>query len=415
MVAGRAGSSWVAILLASFTLLAAACSGSVAPPPSGRAEITPRVSSAATPSATSSPAPAGLPLLVVVEARAKPSHYAVLPGLGDSYDTVAIAGFDGFARARQSFTPRSVPKLPAGGTPLLPPPAVTAGDAAYYADGAGVVRRLQPDGSVSQVADFATAAQQELWFAVSPDGKQVEASILTVPAAGGTWSLDLEVAALGGQPRKLRHDDLGAGTPAPTLVVGWDLGGPLATLSTKLSGGQADGGWHLHGSALVHLDAQGSPGPPVGGASCKPWSSAPDGSVLCSGSPPTVRDPAGNVLWTLPTGSYNLFGRALAPDAGHVAADSILVAADGWADKLAFGFVPEAWVDRTHLVGQVQDAAGKGDLDYVNADDALRGHNLGFVAVIVGGIATPPGIKNALPSPSPRPSPTPTPSPTASP
>lgn len=410
IVAGRAGSSRAAILLTCSTLLAAGCT-SAAPPPSGRAEITPRVSTAATAGAAPTPTAQSLPLVVVVEARGKGSHYGVLPGLGDAYDTVAIAGFDGFARARQSFTPRSVPALPGGGTPLLPPPAVTAGDAVYFADGAGEVRRLQPDGVVTQVADFALTAQQELWFAVSPDGKQIEASVLTVPAAGGAWTADLELASAGGQPRKLRHDDLGTATPAPTLVVGWDLGGPLATTGTKLSGGPADGGWQLHGSALVHLDAQGNPGPPLGGAGCKPWSSAPDGTVLCSGSPPSVRDPAGNVLWTLPSGSYNLFGRALAPDAGHVATDSILVAADGWADKLAFGFVAEAWADRSHLFGQVQDPAGKGNVDYVNADDALRGHNLGFVGVVVGGIPTPPGIKNSLPSPSPKASQGPTPSP----
>jgi hypothetical protein len=364
------------------------------------------------------PSPGGaqsLPLLVVVEARGKDAHYSVFPGLGDSYDTVAIAGFDGFARARQSFTPRAVPKLPVAGTPLLPPPVVTADDSAYFADGSGVVRRLQPNGVVTQVTDFGLTAQQELWFAVSPDGKQVAASVLTVPAPGAAWSVDLELAAAGGQPRKVRHDDLGTGTPKPTLIAGWDLGGPLATVNTKVVGGQADGGWQLHGTALVHLDAQGNAGPPVGGASCNPWSSAPDGTVLCAGSPPTVRDPAGNVLWTLPAGSYKLFGRALAPDAGHVATDIVLIAADGWADKLAFGFVPEAWVDGTHLFGQVVDPAGKGDLDYVTADDALRGHNLGFVGVIVGGIATPAGIKNTLPSPSPKPSPKASPSPSASP
>ncbi len=363
------------------------------------ATVTPTAGGTPSPPSQQSP-----PLLVVVEARGSGSHYGVFPGLGDSYDTVAIAGFDGFARARQTFSPRTVPQLP-GGTALMPPPVVAASDSAYFADAAGVVRRLQPDGVVTQVADFGLTPQQELWFAVSPDGNQVEASVLTVPAAGGAWSVDLEVAQSGGQPRKLHHDDLGTATPAPTLVVGWDLGGPLATLGTKLSGGAADGGWRLHGTALVHLDAQGNPGPPLGGSACRPWGSAPDGTVLCTGSPPTVRDPAGNVLWTLPAGSYNLFGSALAPDAGHVAADSSLVAADGWAEKLAFGFVAEAWVDRTHLFGQVTDPAGKGNLDYVTAGDALRGHNLGFVAVIIGGISTPPGIKNTLPSPSTKPSP----------
>ncbi|HEX6488931.1 MAG TPA: hypothetical protein VF137_08705 [Candidatus Dormibacteraeota bacterium] len=352
----------------------------------------------------------------MVEARGPGSHWGVLPGLGDSYDTVAIAGFDGFARARATFKPRAVPTIPgaaAGTKPLLPPPAIVAAGSVFYADGDGAVRQLKPDGAVSDVTSFNLTPQQELWFAVSPDGKNLMASVLTVPGPGASWSVSLEMATPGGQPKTLSTVDLGAALPKPTLVAGWDLGGPLATLSTDLVPTTTDGGgWQYHGGSLVHLDAQGQPGQPVGGADCKPWASAPDGSVLCTGSPPTVRDPIGNVLWTVPSGGFSPQGRALAPDAGHVSTDSVIVAADGWAERIANGLTAEGWVDSVHLVGQVQDPAGKGDIDYVTSGDALRGHNLGFPAVLVGALPTPPGIKNELPSPAPKAKPSPSPSPT---
>lgn len=340
----------------------------------------------------------------MVEARGPGSRYGVQPGLGDSYDTVAIAGYDGFARARATFKPRAVPVLPAGGTPYLPPPAVVAAGAVFYADGDGIVRRLDPGGAVKQVADFATGPQQELWFAVSPDGRRLEASVLTVPAPGGAWALDVKTAAAGGQVATLKHSDLGTSLPSPALVVGWDVAGPLVSTDVPLAAAPGSGGWQLHGSGLAHLDGSGNPGPVLGGAGCRPWSWAPDGSLLCAGSPATVRDPAGNVLWTVPAGAYSLQGQALSPDADHVATDQVLIAADGWAEKLPPGFVVEAWADPDHLAGQVVDPAGKGHLDYVTVGDALRGHDLGFTGVMIGGVPAPPGVKTGLPSPGVSPS-----------
>jgi len=383
-----------------FVLATAACSGA-----GGSAQASPTpVLSGGVPSP--SPAPARAQLIVVVEARGPGSHYAVQPGLGDSYDTVAIAGYDGFARARQTFKPRAIPVLPGGGTPVLPPPAVVTDGAVYYADGDGVVRRLQPDGVVTQIADFGTSPQQELWFGVSPDGRRLAATVVTVPAAGGTWTVDLDTATPGAAVGRVSHTDLGAATPSPALIAGWDLGGPLLTLDTPLVAAAGYvGGWQYHGSGLAHLDSSNLPGPPLGGAGCMPWSSAPDGSILCVGSTLTVRDPAGNVLWTVPAGSFQAAGRALSPDAAHVATSTVVIALDGWAGKLPNGFVAEGWSDPDHLVGQIEDPAGKGDADYVTVGDALRGHNLGFAGVIVGGVPAPTGVSLGLASPSPSPSP----------
>lgn len=359
-------------------LAATACSSA---PTRGSLGLPGRGSPTPVPAAGASPPP---PLLAVVEARGSGSHYGALPGLGDSYDTVAIAGYDGYARARQTFKPRAVPKLPAGGTPLLPPPAVAVGSSVFFADGDGIVRRLERTGTTTQVADFATGPQQELWFAVSPDGEHVAAAVVSVPAAGADWMLDLKMAVAGGQVTTLKHQDLGAALPSPELVVGWDAGGPLVTLGSALVGSAAVSGWQYHGSALAHMEPSGDPGPPLGGAGCTPWASAPDGTLLCAGSPPSVRDPAGNVVWSVPPGAYSLQGRALSPDAEHVATDSVVIAAGGWAEKLPAGFVAEGWADADHLLGQAPEPAGKGHLEYVTVGDALRPHDLGFIGVIVG-------------------------------
>ena len=345
--------------------------------------------------------------MAVVEARGAATHYGPRPGLGDSYDTVAIAGYDGFARARQTFAPRQVPVLPGGGVPWLPPPAVVAAGAVFYADGGGALFRLDVSGKVTPIADFATKAQQELWFAVSPDGRKLAATVLTVPAVGGDWTLEVETAVPGRLPTVVKREDLGTALPKPALVVGWDVGGALLSTETALTGA---GGWQLHGTGLAHLQASGDAGPALGGQGCTPWSWSPDGSILCSGSPNTVRDPAGNVLWKIPAGAYSLLGQALSPDAFHVATDSVLIGADGWAEKLPPGFDVEAWSDPEHLVGQIDDPAGKGHADYVTVGNALRGHDLGFTGVIVGGVPAPAGVRIGLPSPVPTPSPGPSPS-----
>src|SRR5579871_3372934 len=108
----EAGLRSTAILSFSLTLLLAGCSTGA---PAVGASPTP----APSPSVQVSPAASGTALLAVVEARTAPARYGTLPGAGDSYDTVAIAGYDGFARSRATFKPRAIPVLPGGGTPFL--------------------------------------------------------------------------------------------------------------------------------------------------------------------------------------------------------------------------------------------------------------------------------------------------------
>jgi len=120
-----------------------------------------------------------------------------------AHDTIALAGLDGFAKAKATFAPRHIPDVPMAGAVLEPEATVAAG-AAYYIDGHGLIRRLSPDGSIRTVTTIPlTSPQQSASFAVSPDGKRFMAGLLTYPTVNpgpnsdtpfvesGAWKLDL--------------------------------------------------------------------------------------------------------------------------------------------------------------------------------------------------------------------------------
>ncbi|HEY4026374.1 MAG TPA: hypothetical protein VGO86_08075, partial [Candidatus Dormibacteraeota bacterium] len=114
---------------------------------------------------------------------------------------------------------------------LTQPVARTANGRVYYLDATGRVRSLSPDGAVSDVITLPFSSQisqagrsdQELAFAVSPDGRQLIASVLTLPRTtsvdperlsavrdpNGHWFVDLFSAVVGGTVQRLSHQDLG--------------------------------------------------------------------------------------------------------------------------------------------------------------------------------------------------------------
>src|ERR1700716_2244806 len=87
------------------------------------------------------------------------SHTKSPDGFG-LYETVAIAGLDGFARAKTTFAPLTPPYVGCVG-PLFPPQAHTASGRVFFIDGKGVVRSLGPDRTVKEVASFPIGKQQE--------------------------------------------------------------------------------------------------------------------------------------------------------------------------------------------------------------------------------------------------------------
>jgi hypothetical protein len=342
-----------------------------------------------------SPAPAGAVLIAVLE-RHRGSR---------APDTVAIAGLDGRARARATFTPQPIPDT-GHGPPLLQPAAQVVGGAVYYVDGLGVVRRLAVGGGPpATIAVFPlTSPQQVAAIAVRGDGTRLIASVLTVPAAGAPlpvpspvrspgrqWHVDVEVASAGGPTVTVRSIDLTAADPAlpPRLlqVVGWDAEGPVALPDGLVAGRQTVGPalWQGHPS---HLDSRGIPGPSLGGADCGTAFEQPDGSLLCQDavrSVTTLRHPDGSVVHRF---AHTGAGPRLSPDGRRLAYSlapgrAAVQARDGVTVALAPGFTPTGWLDDGRLIGTL-----RGDelavLTLVSPGQAV---DLGVAGVFAGVVA----------------------------
>jgi hypothetical protein len=197
--------------------------------------------------------------------------------------TVQIVDANGRVYGHASFAPPPAPEI-GNVEPLLQSPVRTAAGAVFYADSTGTVHKLKPDGSTSVVATFPlTNGQQELSYAVSPDGAHLIAIVLSTPPLhnpppqslgdpvfqeGGHWTLKLETADSGGTTTTTLDRDLGAAYPAPTEIVGWDAKGPLATLHTALGTQQAPLSAHFFGDQLIHIAADGTHLDPLGGPAC---------------------------------------------------------------------------------------------------------------------------------------------------
>jgi hypothetical protein len=101
------------------------------------------------------------------------------PGGSPAYDTVAIVGLDGYAIAKTKVALITPPNL-GGLGPELPPQAYAAAGRVYFLDGTGMVRSLATDGAVSEVTKFPVpAAQYEVSFAISPDGRRLMGTVTT--------------------------------------------------------------------------------------------------------------------------------------------------------------------------------------------------------------------------------------------
>lgn len=190
-------------LISSVALVSACGSNSAARHGSSVSSPPANPTAQATASTTAIPAP----LFAVLETRRAGAQWY------QPHDTIAIANSQGYAVARASFSPRSVPQQFDAATVMQPEAYVAAG-AVYYADGSGVVRRLDPTGKVASVATFPLMSpEQELSFAVSPDGSQLMAARLNFPRLVGTppptptggWSLDIMKAAAGGTTTQVQH------------------------------------------------------------------------------------------------------------------------------------------------------------------------------------------------------------------
>jgi len=317
--------------------------------------------------------------------------------------TVKIVDGTGRVYAEASFVPPPAPVI-GNAEPLLQSPVRTAVGAVFYADSTGAVHRLKADGSTSVVATFPlTNAQQALSYAVSPDGAHLIATVFSTPPLhnpppqtlgdplfqeGGHWTLKLETADAGGSMTTTLQRDLGTAFVAPTEIVGWDLSGPLATLTTQIGAQQAPPSAHLFGT-LIHLAPDGTHLDAIGGPNCTVVDELPDGTVVCDQDAQqfSVRTTVGQTLWqaTLPSDSY-YDGLWLSPDATAVAVQGIVVTRtsvasaarqnnNGQSHLIALG-----WLDANTVV----EAAPSGELSLYDAHSLTKIRDLGLSGLFEG-------------------------------
>ena len=339
----------------------------------------------ATPSATGSPS-ASRALFAVLETKRAGGQESEYAG---SHDTIAIAGIDGFAVARATFAPRHIPVIPRAG-PVLYPEAYAVAGGVYFIDGAGIVRRLDPSGSIRKVTTFPLPSpQQGVSFAVSPDGKQLIAAVLTYPSVSpapstsageppgppfitsGSWMLDLEVAADGGTAAVVHHWQSGANDYPGTssgirnlAIVGWDATGPIGMID-GYNGAQQTlyEGQRWAGGHVIRLGLDGTLGATPLSADCTPVALGDGGHVVCllpgAGAHTGLLQVAsldGQVLWTSiqPSQTNQVGGFALSPDGTRIAMDGVLVPQHGVDVSLPGSFMTRGWLSDDTVIGLIQ-------------------------------------------------------------
>ncbi|HYR47275.1 MAG TPA: hypothetical protein VER07_00695 [Candidatus Polarisedimenticolia bacterium] len=232
------------------------------------------------------------------------------PSSNPSQMLVELVDGSGHVAASAQFSPPAKPVV-GGCVMVLPPPVRVAAGAVFYADSAGTVHRLDPNGTITQVASFPITSAQLLSFAVSPDGQKLMAILFGTPGSTGHWTLDLESATAGGSTTNVLHKDFGQAppTPGPTLMAGWDDAGPVATLNSTFCVQNSIPSSEYTGSSLIHLGADGTHLDTIGGAGCAAWDEQHDGTVICGGSDWSsfsVRTRTGAVEWSRSAGGFVL-------------------------------------------------------------------------------------------------------------
>ena len=410
-------------LIVSLLLIVVACGQVKAQPatsPLAAATTTPRATAPAVPGpsptassapsagASPSPAPVALPtpstsaslLFAVLEAKGAASKVV-------QWDTVAIAGLDGYARAKTTFTPMRVPTFGCTGGAVLPLSAHVAAGKVYFADGAGVVRSLSVTGQIAQVATFPlTPGQQTLSFAVSPDASQLLGAVLTVPPdprfgcngshGVGDFTLDVYSVTPGGANSLLHHEILQHNDPQLTITpvsimafVGWDQIGPIATFPSEVVS-QGHPPVNYPGTTY-HVDSStGALVKPISDPrSCYVQDIALSGNFACSVIGVTnefsVRRPDSNEIWRAASQLQNSFVAYLSPDERRVVtagSGSEVIGQDG--SRVIVAVWPVGWLDSTTVIG-TNDA---GNLSFVALNVPGTTVDMGFKGQFVGTVRT---------------------------
>lgn len=240
----------------------AACGTAAAPATSG-----PTRSATAAPSTTAAPTPKPTQTFLVVLGQSATSP--------QSQDLLTILDASGVQHASVAFAPPVAPTTVGANTSAQQPATAAAGKA-FYLDSTGTLHAIAPDGTPADVTHFPVAADQEISFAVSPDGTQVVAVVNSGPA----FKQYSVYSAVRGGSTRLVHG------PAPSggiiRLLTWSAAGPVViTDASAAFQGCESGECQPWGHAALLDPASGTVGVPVGGADCTLWDIA-GSSALCS-------------------------------------------------------------------------------------------------------------------------------------
>lgn len=379
---------------------------SAVPTPSATAMASAQSSASSSPSTPSSPTPSPSPQA----AASKTLLFAALEAKGNvppnQWNTLAIAGLDGYARAKATFTPLPSPYVGCAG-PVLPASAQVADGKVFFADGTGAVRSLGPAGQLASVTSFPlTSSQQTFSFAVSPDGTHLLATILTWPPkpavanacnggpmfAPGDFIYDIYSAQAGGPSRLLSHQTFPQGgtqtTPSVMELQGWDQVGPFGVYPAGLAT-QGGGPVHYPGFAVGVDSSTGKVLKQISDPqSCFVWDIQSTGDFVCSGEGGSggvsVRRPDGSEIWHFtasPNTGYEY--EFLSPDELHVVAlgaGTEVLGRDGTDVKLPDSFYYADWLDNATVIGGGYTT----NFGYISLNAPGTVVDIGFKAMFLG-------------------------------
>lgn len=238
-------------------------------------------------------------------------------------------------------------------------------------------------------------AQEDVWFAVSPDGSRVLADILTFPALGPTPSgspypslvgpskFDLETAPAGRQTTTLSHLEVPwvGNLPTPIFPIGWTSAGPVAMLPVGVT---SQNSWW--GGPLYVIGDSGKKTTQLGGSGCDSASITPTGLIpYTSGQyAVTVRDKTGKVLWATDVDGFDALSLYISPDGQGISDGNEVETRAGGLVPMPSGFQIEGWLDGNTVIGR---PGGDGDLSWISLGDPTKVHDLGFKGDFVATLA----------------------------
>lgn len=349
---------------------------------------------AETPSGSQSPSPAATPPATPKETLFGAFLNEPRRSEGGFDSVVAVMGLDGSIKAKAAFRPPGFPRMPMA-VPMLPAQGVATTSGVYFVDAAGEIRLLTLPGPVEEIATipFGKSKQEEISFAVSPNEREIIASVITFPettdANGSDWgsgsaTVDVYRAARGGAPRLLRHseytkEEFEAADSQLVVIVGWDQIGPIGIVNTDYAV-QEPKPARWFGKA-VRLTGSGAVGTPL----CDKGyalDALPDGTVACQvGARIEVVAPSGAVSWSIPWDQKNYLGdyssnfAALSPDAGHLCVlqtfnpqTSVVFARDGSKVALGEDIHCRGWVTRDVMLGSTRGSYDDTDMTLLSLD-----------------------------------------------